>query len=72
MSQPTGKQGKEDRQAANATGSDAIPGYMPLRGDFDVEHDNDAEHILADMEIDPSDDPAETELKLLVVEVYNR
>ena len=53
-------------------GSDAIPGYMPLRNDFDVEHDNDAEHILADMELDPNDDPAEKELKLLVVDVYNR
>jgi transcriptional adapter 2-alpha len=25
-----------------------INGYFPLRGDFDVEHDNDAEKILAD------------------------
>jgi len=45
---------------------------MRLRNDFDVEHDNDAEQILADMELDPSDDPAERELKLLVVDVYNR
>ena len=27
-----------------------VAGYLPLRGDFDVEHDNDAEMILADME----------------------
>ena len=27
-----------------------LAGYMPLRGDFDVEHDNDAELLLADME----------------------
>ena len=27
-----------------------VAGYMPLRCDFDVEHDNDAELILADME----------------------
>ena len=27
-----------------------VAGYMPLRGDFDVEHDNDAEELLADME----------------------
>lgn len=31
-----------------------VPGYMPLRGDFDVEYENDAENILADMEF--SDD----------------
>ena len=29
----------------------ALGGYMPLRGDFDLEHDNDAEQILADMEV---------------------
>lgn len=27
-----------------------IIGYMPLRGDFDVEYDNDAELLLAEME----------------------
>jgi len=27
-----------------------IAGYLPLRGDFDVEHDNNAEFMLADME----------------------
>jgi transcriptional adapter 2-alpha len=27
-----------------------IVGYMPLRGDFDVEYDNDAELLLAEME----------------------
>jgi hypothetical protein len=52
--------------------SDVIPGYMPLRGDFDVEHDNDAEQVLADMEFSPQDDESERRLKLMVVEVYNR
>lgn len=48
-------------------------GYMPLRGDFDVEHDNEAELLLADMELDPeADDPAELQLKLDVIDVYNR
>ena len=27
-----------------------IVGYMPKRGDFDVEYDNDAELLLAEME----------------------
>jgi hypothetical protein len=45
---------------------------MPLRGDFDVEHDNDAEHLLADMEMEPDDDPSERELKFMVMEVFNR
>jgi transcriptional adapter 2-alpha len=28
-----------------------IGGYFPLRGDFDIEHDNDAEKILADSKL---------------------
>lgn len=27
-----------------------VVGYMPLRGDFDIEYENDAELILADIE----------------------
>jgi len=44
---------------------------MPLRGDFDVEHDNDAELILADMEFSPDDHESEKELKLKIIEIYN-
>ncbi len=53
-------------------GESVVPGYMPLRGDFDVEHDNEAELLLADMEILPTDDPAEKQLKLMVIDVFNR
>ena len=50
----------------------ALTGYMPLRGDYDVEHDNDAELVLADMEFLAADDtPAERALKLRVVQIYN-
>eukprot|EP01041_Mallomonas_annulata_P012575 gene12575-26481_t len=55
-----------------------LPGYMPLRQDFDVEHDNDAEVVLADMDMGgedgPSgvpDHPSERELKLQVIRIYN-
>jgi transcriptional adapter 2-alpha len=48
-----------------------LAGYMPRRGDFDVEWDNDAENILADMEFSSSDPPAERALKLQVLEIYN-
>jgi hypothetical protein len=41
-----------------------VAGYMPLRGDFDVEHDNDAERLIADMEFASTDTPAEHRLKL--------
>ena len=48
-----------------------LPGYMPLREDFDIEHENDAENLLADMEFAPNDHPADRELKLQVIKIYN-
>ncbi|CEG44213.1 transcriptional adapter 2 [Plasmopara halstedii] len=49
-----------------------LAGYMPLRGDFDVEYDNEAEMILADMEFSDTDHPTERELKLKVIQIYNQ
>lgn len=37
------------------TGLGHVIGYMPKRGDFDTEYDNDAELILADMEFKADD-----------------
>jgi transcriptional adapter 2-alpha len=48
-----------------------LPGFIPLREDFDVEHENDAELLLADMEFGPDDHPSERELKLQVINIYN-
>jgi transcriptional adapter 2-alpha len=48
-----------------------LAGYMPLRGDFDVEYENEAELILADMEFSEDDHATERELKLKVIEIYN-
>ncbi|GMF48686.1 unnamed protein product [Phytophthora fragariaefolia] len=53
-------------------GPNQLAGYMPLRGDFDVEYDNEAEMILADMEFSDADHPAERELKLKVIQIYNQ
>lgn len=49
----------------------ALAGFLPLRGDFDVEHDNDAELILADMEFSKHEQRAERRLKLQIVHIYN-
>lgn len=49
-----------------------LAGYMPLRGDFDVEYDNEAELILADMEFTGDEHPSEHALKLQVIEIYNQ
>jgi len=48
-----------------------LAGYMPRRGDFDVEYDNDAEEILADMEFSSNDPPSERALKLQIIRIYN-
>ena len=48
-----------------------LAGYMPRRGDFDIEWDNDAEAILAEMEFSADDAPQDRQLKLQIVEIYN-
>lgn len=56
---------------SGANSGSELSGYMPLRGDFDVEYDNEAELIMADMEFSEDDHPTERELKLKVIEIYN-
>ncbi|GJQ12808.1 hypothetical protein GpartN1_g4599.t1 [Galdieria partita] len=46
-------------------------GWMPKRGDFVYEWSNEAEEILADMEISSSDNNTEREIKLRLLEIYN-
>jgi transcriptional adapter 2-alpha len=45
---------------------------MPLRGDFDVEYDNEAELFLAEMEFMEGDDATEIDLKKKILEIYNK
>jgi hypothetical protein len=42
------------------TGLGHLVGYLPERGDFETEYDNDAEQILADMEFKEEDTKWET------------
>ena len=58
------------QRIAQLPGAD-LPGYMPLREDFEIEYENDAENMLADMEFSPDDHPSEVELKLQVIQIYN-
>lgn len=48
-----------------------LNGFMPRRGDFDVEWDNDAEQFVADMEFIPGEPQQDKELKLKVLSIYN-
>ncbi|KAJ8905940.1 hypothetical protein NDN08_002441 [Rhodosorus marinus] len=49
-----------------------LSGYYPNRQDFDVEWDDSAEAYLADMSIDPGDTDHEKDLKLRLIDVYQR
>eukprot|EP00968_Pinguiococcus_pyrenoidosus_P002605 scaffold146_cov265-Pinguiococcus_pyrenoidosus.AAC.2 len=46
-------------------------GFMPLRGDFDVEYNDGAEASIADMEFSEADSPLELEMKLELLRRYN-
>ena len=47
-----------------------LAGFMPRRGDFDIEWENEAEQALADMEFTQGDLPQDRQLKLQVLEIY--
>lgn len=51
--------------------STELCGYNPKRQEFDIEYDNDAEQLLADMEFKETDTDAERELKLRVLRAYS-
>ncbi|KAL3809793.1 hypothetical protein ACHAXA_004034 [Cyclostephanos tholiformis] len=48
-----------------------LAGYMPRRGDFDMEWENDAEKMIAEMEFTSDDTEADRELKLDVLRIFN-
>lgn len=47
-------------------------GYNFKRQEFEIEYENDAEQLLADMEFKNSDTDAERELKLRVLRIYSK
>ncbi|KAL6561222.1 hypothetical protein OROMI_016823 [Orobanche minor] len=49
-----------------------LSGYNSKRQEFEVEYDNDAEQLLADMEFNATDTDAERELKLRVLHIYSK
>jgi len=48
-----------------------VGGFMPLREEFETEHENDAESIISALGFQDDDTPEETELKLKMLEIYN-
>ena len=49
-----------------------LSGFMPKRGEFEIEYDNDIEYVLTDMCFNEDDTPTERELKLSVLHIYNQ
>lgn len=62
----------EIRDRISALPGADLAGFIPLREDFDIEHENDAELLLADMEFSPDDHPSERELKLQIIDIYDK
>lgn len=46
-------------------------GYMPLRGDFDIEYNNGAERHMKDIAFTGDDNALERELKFAIIDIYN-
>lgn len=59
--------------SANKTGTNPaeIVGFMPKRRDFEVEYDNDAELLLAEMEFNDDDSEEEKTMKFRLIDIYN-
>ncbi|KAJ4848236.1 hypothetical protein Tsubulata_043800 [Turnera subulata] len=49
-----------------------LSGYNVKRQEFEIEYDNDAEQLLADMDFKDTDTDAERELKLRVLRIYSK
>jgi transcriptional adapter 2-alpha len=48
-----------------------IVGFMPKRFEFEVEYDNDAELLLAEMEFNEDDSEEEKKVKFRLMDIYN-
>eukprot|EP01135_Chromosphaera_perkinsii_P004775 Nk52_evm6s296 gene=Nk52_evmTU6s296 len=49
-----------------------LPGFMPLRRDFEFEYDNDAELMIRDVVFGDDDSPLDEELKISLLQIYNK
>ncbi|KAJ8748625.1 hypothetical protein K2173_007615 [Erythroxylum novogranatense] len=63
---------KKPRISGEGPSMTELNGFNFKRQEFEVEYDNDAEQLLADMEFKDSDSDAERELKLRVLHIYSK
>lgn len=70
-----GKRGRPSQRKLKTKDEDSRPealeGYMKMRGDFDVEYDDDAENLIADLVILPADTDEERDLKMRLLSMYD-
>ncbi|KAL3899190.1 MAG: hypothetical protein SGCHY_002216 [Lobulomycetales sp.] len=61
------------RPPSSGPANHEISGYMPARGEFDTEYENEAEISVREMVFDPvNDTPEEARLKSAVLSIYNK
>eukprot|EP01122_Echinamoeba_exundans_P011271 TRINITY_DN4428_c0_g2_i1.p1 TRINITY_DN4428_c0_g2~~TRINITY_DN4428_c0_g2_i1.p1 ORF type:complete len:540 (+),score=120.83 TRINITY_DN4428_c0_g2_i1:102-1721(+) len=48
-----------------------LSNFMPMRGEFEIEWDNEAEMPIKDLEVDSRDTPEEKEIKVKLFQIYN-
>ncbi|KAI8818630.1 uncharacterized protein EV422DRAFT_551231 [Fimicolochytrium jonesii] len=68
---PPRKVPKHERPPVSQPTNHEIMGYMPGRKEFETECENDAEHLIKDLEFSDSDSPEDTELKMAMFDMYN-
>lgn len=57
--------------ARQSTMGHSLDGFFPKRGEFEVEWDDTAEDVIADLEVEPNDTMEEINMKLRLIEIYN-
>lgn len=63
---------REEKNPDKKTIFGDILGYMPLRGDFDYEYENEAEILLSEMTFNDEDTQEELTIKYSILEIYNK
>lgn len=69
--EPEDDEERSVRKISPPNNKGALEGFNKFRGDFDVEWDDTAEEIIADLEITPSDNEEEVELKFRLTQMYD-
>ncbi len=59
-----------DTNQKSLTAQGSVPGYYPLREEFEVEYDNEAELLISNLEIYPDESAESLALKKQIMEMF--